>query len=105
MLVNMMEKVLIVLVALVIGGCASQPSRPNFLERSMQDCSSGDENACAMLGSLSTPPAAATGTPRTVRQRSQPEKDADAIMEGIRRARSQSPAQNLQISPAVRRDS
>ena len=100
-----MKQALIVLVALTIGGCASQESRPNFVARSMQDCENGDKNACAMLGSLSTTSPPATNAAPAARPRTQSEKDADAIMEGIRRARSPSPTQNLRMAPAVPRDS
>ncbi len=100
-----MQKALAVLLVLLIGGCAAQPARPNFLARSLQDCANGDEPACAMLGSLAPESSRATNAATNQRPRSQSQKDADAIMQGINRARSAPSVQNQKVAPTTRRDS
>ncbi len=94
------------MLALLLAGCSPQSPRPNFLARSMQDCASGDQQACAMLGSFSAVPASGkiSEPADEPRQRTQAEKDADAIMEGMRKARSSPTVQNWKIAP-TRRDS
>ena len=98
---------LIVLAALTVAGCQAQPARPNFLARSLQDCQDGDQAACAMLGSLSAsvPATQPSGARVEPRPRTQQEQDVDAIMNGIRRARSSPPSQDLKIAPNTGDDS
>jgi hypothetical protein len=101
-----MAKVLIILVASMLAGCAPQSPRPDFLVRSLQDCASGDQSACAMLSSLSSTPVTVSDTNvQQQRARTQQERDADAIMEGIRRARSAPAGQNLRMAPSSNGDS
>ncbi len=97
--IKYMRTALAVLAALTIAGCQTWSPRPDFVMRSLQDCANGDQTACAMLGSLSTVPPAQGEAAADQRPRTQSEKDADAIMEGIRRARSSPPVQHLRIAP------
>jgi hypothetical protein len=99
-----MPKPSLVMIALLIAGCTAQPSRPNFVARSMQDCASGDRATCEMLGSLGSEAASAANTHVDQHARTQPQKDADAIMDGIRRARSSRLVQNLRIAPTLQDD-
>lgn len=82
-------------------GCATQPQRPSFLARSMQDCVNGDQSACAMLGSLSVISIKVDETNIEPRPRTQSQKDADAIMDGMRRTRSSPTVPTLKISPTT----
>lgn len=104
-LVKEMRTALALLVVLMIAGCESQEPRPNFLARSLHDCANGDQSACAMLGSLSAVSTKVNETKIEQRPRTQAEKDADAIMDGVHRARSSPPVQNLRMAPAIKRDS
>ncbi len=96
-----MHRVLCFLAVLLIAGCGSQPARPNFLARSLQDCANGDQQACAMLGSLATrtPAEPVADMKAEAQPRTQQQRDADAIMAGMRKARSSQPTQNMQIAP------
>ncbi len=100
-----MRAVFALLAVLVIAGCEAQEPRPNFLARSLHDCADGDQPACAMLGSLSPVSTKAPEPNVEQRPRTQSEKDADAIMDGIRRARSSPPMQNLRMAPTNKGDS
>lgn len=97
----------VILSVLMLAGCASQAPRPDFLARSLQDCQGGDQAACAMLGSLSAGAPAPQSSDSRVEQRprTQREQDVDAIMNGIRRARSSPANQDLKIAPSTRDDS
>jgi hypothetical protein len=95
-----MQKAFAILAVLLIAGCGTQASRPSFLARSVQDCAAGDTEACAMLGSLGTVPTTTKQASAEPRPRSQSQRDADAILEGIRKARPSSPGQNMKIAPS-----
>jgi hypothetical protein len=90
------------LAALLIAGCATPPARPDFMARSLRDCAGGDQGACAMLDSLAAPGPEARPE---ARPRTQSERDADAIVSGMRRAKSPSPVPNMRIAPSTERDS
>jgi len=98
-----MQKALAILAVLLIAGCGTQAARPSFLTRSVQDCTAGDTEACAMLGSLGTVPttkeASAVQHPRT-----QSERDVDAILDGMRKAKP-TPGQFMKVAPNTPRDS
>jgi hypothetical protein len=102
-----MQKALALLAVLLIAGCGAQAVRPDFLTRSVQDCANGDMQACDMLGSLGTkaPATAADATKSEARPPTQQQLDADAIMAGMRRAKSSPPAQNIRVAPAIDGDS
>ena len=79
---------LIWLLALV--GCAASDDAPppDLLARVVQDCQNGNADACSILRGMPSRavPAAA---PRPVRRsRSQVQQNADALMQGVDRARS-----------------
>ncbi len=105
MLVKEMRTAFTLLAALLIAGCQAQAARPNFLARSFSDCANGDQPACTMLGSLNGVSSKSSQGSVDQRPRTQVEKDADAIMEGMRRARSSAPAQNLRMAPTIKRNS
>jgi hypothetical protein len=48
-----LSRALIVLIILIAGGCQSETPQPDYLARSQDDCTNGDQSACAMLGVLS----------------------------------------------------
>jgi hypothetical protein len=78
----------IAMVMLMLPGC--QPTRPDFSERSHQDCEHGDQEACRMLVALNPSKA---GEPAPVRppppRRPTPvQSDVQAIMKGMGQARS-----------------
>ena len=100
-----MQRACAILVLLLIAGCVAQTPRPNFLARSQQDRADGDQAACAMLGSLSATSSRAILANAEPRPRTQSQKDVDAIMAGMRRAHSSSPAQNMQMAPTQHPDS
>lgn len=75
-------------VALVLAAC--QPARPDFTERSRQDCAQGDQEACRMLEALDRqeklkPRTAAARPPATHPTRVQ--TDVQAIIQGMEQAR------------------
>ena len=101
-----MQKALIILLVSMLAGCTPQQPRPDFLARSLEDCANGDQSACAMLGSLSsTPVTVSDSSVQPLRSRTQQERDAEAIMEGIRKARSAPAGQNLRMAPSSNGDS
>jgi hypothetical protein len=71
----------LVVTALLLPGC--QASYPDFLERSQQDCVRGDRDACRMLNALD--PAAPS---RTAPSRTQAQRNAQAILQGMEQARA-----------------
>ena len=89
----------VVLAALIIVGCQDQTPRPDFLARSQQDCANGDPEACAMLDVLSEIAVRTGATEPDTPDRQQVEKDVDAIMEGISRARSSKSTDRWRIAP------
>jgi hypothetical protein len=66
---------------------------PTFLERSRQDCGQGDQDACRMIQALSPP-----AKPRPLPP-SQTQKNVDAILQGMARARADSPPAGQQSPP------
>jgi hypothetical protein len=88
----------------MVAACETQVPRPNFLIRSLQDCENGDASACAMLESLQNDKAKAEESNLGPDPRTQVEKNADAIMEGIRRGRQPLPSHVVRIAPTTGRD-
>ncbi len=88
----------------MVAACETQVPRPNFLVRSLQDCANGDASACAMLESLQVEKAKAEEGKLGPDPRTQAEKNADAIMEGIRRGRQTPPSHVVRIAPTTGRD-
>ncbi len=80
--------VAMLVVALMLAGC--QTKRPDFTERSRQDCAQGDQEACRMLEAL-TASQAAPQQQRAVRppppRPSPVQTDVQAIMLGMEQAR------------------
>jgi hypothetical protein len=70
---------------LMLPGC--QPTRPDFAERSLQDCEHGDQEACRMLVALN-PPKIAPVRPKPSGRPTQVQMDVQAIHKGIGQARS-----------------
>jgi len=91
----------IVLVGSLIAAGCQTPSRLDFVEHSQEGCAIGDRSACSMLDALRKPLTRVEPTSVNRRQTTQAEKDADAIMAGIRRARSSTPAERVKIAPTV----
>ena len=86
----------IVLFGAVIGaGCQNEAQRPDFLTRSNEDCALGDLSACSMLDALRVQSAIVKPTVASQSHRGQVEKNSDAIMDGVRKARSSGPSEQL----------
>ena len=96
-----MLRAIVLLAALIVGGCQNHSARPNSLGQSQHDCARGNEAACSMLDILLT--YAGEGGATKVRPASidQAERDADAIMNGMQRARSSQQAKQTGIEPAA----
>jgi hypothetical protein len=77
----------LLILAFFFSSCESQ--RPDFVERTRQDCERGDKEACSMLNALDPTTIAKTPQPQKPRppRRSQIQMDVDAIMKGIEHAR------------------
>lgn len=76
---------------LVLAGCgAADPPPMDLLARVVQDCESGNSDACSILrGMPSRALPANAAAPRPVRRsRSQVQQNVDALMQGVDRARS-----------------
>jgi hypothetical protein len=86
---------------LIAAGCQTPSQRPGFVEHSQEDCASGDLSACSMLDALRKPLTEVEPTSDNRLQTTQAEKDADAIMAGIRRARSSTLTERINIAPAI----
>lgn len=75
-------------VALMLAGCQTQ--RPDFTERSRQDCAQGDQDACRMLEALISPealkPQPTVAKPPPARH-SPVQTDIQAIMLGMEQAK------------------
>jgi hypothetical protein len=69
------------------------PIPPTFLERSRQDCTQGDKDACRMIQALSPPPKPKPLPP------TQTQKNVDAILQGMARARADAPPTGAQTPP------
>ncbi len=82
----------------ILSGCQSQTPPPDLLARSQEDCTNGDQAACAMLDALST--TALQEDSSNAPDQQQLQKDVDAIIEGIDKARSSQPTRRMHIAPA-----
>jgi hypothetical protein len=92
----------IVLFGVVIGaGCQNDAQRPDFLTRSNEDCALGDLSACSMLDALRVQSAIVKPTAASHPQRGQVEQNTEAIMNGIRKARSSGPSKQLETEPTT----
>ena len=91
----------LVLIAALAGlaGCEAQP-RPDFLRRVAQDCRDGSVEACVLLQGMLT--AEGSVAPRSFTRvparRNQVERNADALMQGVDRARSAPRAPHMESS-------
>jgi hypothetical protein len=92
-----MSRALIVLIVLIAGGCQSETPQPDFVARSQDDCTNGAQSACAMLGVLSK--IALNSEPSNAPDRRRIQRDVDAILDGIDRARSLQPANRMRVAP------
>lgn len=72
-----------VLLVLVLAVASCQQTRPDFAERSRQDCARGDGDACRMLEAMIPP---RVGNPLPARP-SRVEADVEAILQGMEQAR------------------
>jgi hypothetical protein len=92
----------IVLASAIIGaGCQTETQRPDFLTRSNEDCALGDLSACSMLDALRVQSAIVKPTVASQPHRGQVEQNTDAIMDGIRKARSSGPSKHLETEPTT----
>ena len=76
---------------LLLAGCAAADDPPpsDLLARVVQDCESGNADACSILRGMPSRGLPASATPRPVRRsRSQVQQNTDALMQGVDRARS-----------------
>ena len=75
---------------LLLAGCggASEPPPLDLLARVVQDCEAGNADACSILRGMPSapPPSAVRRTAR--RSRTQVQQNADALMQGVDRARA-----------------
>jgi hypothetical protein len=94
-----MHRAVIILAVLVVAGCQAQPNRPSFLGRSLQDCVNGDQAACSMIDALVVGSERTAVAELSTPEQGQIEKDADAIVQGIKRARSAQPVSRLRMAP------
>lgn len=75
--------------AALLAGCHPQAAPPpSFLSRLQQDCLGGDPDACTFLASLQpqAPLSAEQPPPSAPRRRTQAQRNADAILQGMQRA-------------------
>ncbi len=85
-----MRIILTILAVAVLSSCAEEP-RPDFLSRVQEDCRSGSPEACMLLQSLQqqpVEPGQASPARRAVVRRSQTQRNTDAILQGMERARA-----------------
>jgi hypothetical protein len=87
--------------AMIGAGCQVETQRPDFLTRSSEDCALGDLSACSMLDALRVQSAIVKPTAPSQPERTQHERYTDAIMDGVRKARSSGPSKQLEIEPAT----
>src|SRR5690348_9330300 len=95
-----MCRALMVLIVLIAVGCENQTHRSDFLARSQQDCTNGDQLACEMLDALIVKADQTSAAEPNPPGQEQVEKNVDAIMDGIRRARSSKPTDRMHIAPS-----
>ena len=89
------------LVALIASGCQTTPHRPDFLARSEEDCTRGDQSACSMVDAVRVPLIKAAAQPLNEPGRIQIERNVAAIMDGMKRARSYAPVAQIEIAPRM----
>nr|WP_294566320.1 hypothetical protein [uncultured Rhodopila sp.] len=79
-------------VALLLAGC--QAARPDFTERTRQDCVQGDQEACRMLDAMLPQPVPLKPRTSAKPQPAHPSRvqtDVQAIMKGMEQARESAP--------------
>ena len=79
------------LLLLLLAGCAgTEAPPPDLLARVQRDCADGNQDACSILQGLPSRAGPAAGpAPRAARRsRSQVQQNADALMQGVDRARA-----------------
>ena len=96
-----MFRAIVVLTALIAVGCENQSQQPDFFARSQHDCAKGDEAACSMLDILLTYGGEGGTTNLSPASITQAERDANAIMDGMQRARSSQQAKQTRTEPAT----
>ncbi|MBC7801744.1 MAG: hypothetical protein H7Z10_14075 [Gemmatimonadaceae bacterium] len=67
---------------------ACDAPRPAFLARLQQDCDTGDQDACGMLGTSAVAPSPQMPMAPAARPRTPVQRDVDAIMRGMERTRA-----------------
>lgn len=78
---------MLVVAALAVAGCENQ--RPGFLSRLTEDCQTGDQEACSLLGgSVVVPPGPQQPFQPAPRPRSLVQRDVEAILRGMERTRA-----------------
>lgn len=82
------------MLGLMLAGCSV--FHPDFLEHSQRDCERGDREACSMLAAMNPPKVDRTVPPRPT----QVQMDVDAIMRGMRQARSSSTTRRREPAPS-----
>ena len=96
-----MLRVIVLLAVLIVEGCQNHSARSNFLVQSQHDCARGDEAACSMLDILLTYAGEGGTTKPNPASIDQAERDANAIMDGMQRARSSQQAKQTGVEPAI----
>jgi hypothetical protein len=81
-------------------GCQTETQRPDFLARSHEDCALGDLPACSMLDALQVRSAIA-GPTKAQPQRTQVQRDTDAIMNGRSKGWPPVPSKELEVAPTT----
>jgi hypothetical protein len=89
------------LVALMVSGCQSPPPRPYFIAQSVEDCVRGDQSVRSMADALYSPLVNPDAQSRTEPDQIQITRNVAAIMGGIKRARTYSPVEPIEIAPAT----
>ena len=96
-----MLRAIVLTAALIAGGCQNYSARSDFLVQSQHDCAKGDEAACSMLDILLTYAGEGGTTKPSPASIDQAERDANAIMDGMQRARSSQQAKETGVEPAI----
>jgi hypothetical protein len=96
-----MFRAIVVLATLIAVGCQNQSQQPDFFARSQHDCAKGDDAACSILDILLTYGGEGGITDLSPASITQAERNANAIMDGVQRARSSQQAKQIRIAPAT----
>jgi hypothetical protein len=96
-----MFRAIALLAALIAGGCQNNSAPPDSLVHSQHDCAKGDEAACSMLDILLTYGGEAGTTNLSPASITQAERDANAIIDGMQRARSSQQAEQTRTDPVA----